>query len=157
MYKWKITSFLVFSGMFWGVSMTSSAIAWLILSSYFASDATETEESIKKEEHEDRPIKTEEEEEMTESDFDSPHAPPGVSKQEAEQIKQEEDAEGPSGVDLQATEAENENDEDDEGQQIRESTGVGTDSGIGTSLESASARGIQRRRSRLFGGHGDGH
>lgn len=139
--------------------MTSSAIAWLILSSYFGSGATETEESTKKERNGDRPIKAEEEE-TTESDFDSPHAPSAGSKQEAEKIKQEEDSEDPedpSGADPQAAEAGNEDDEDDERQQIRENPGVGTDSGIGTSLESASVRGVQRRRSRLFGGHGDGH
>ncbi|KAJ9353570.1 hypothetical protein DTO027B9_5272 [Paecilomyces variotii] len=145
MYRWKITSFLIFSGMFWGVSMASSAIAWLILSSYLGSGAREPEKSIKKEEREDRPIKTEEE--TTDSDSDGYQE---SSKQGIGRVKQEEDPHDEAPFDPHAAEAD---DEDDEGQQIRESPGAGTDSGIGTSLESASAQGIQRRRSRLFGGH----
>ncbi|KAL1848189.1 CCR4-NOT core subunit cdc39 [Paecilomyces lecythidis] len=143
MYRWKLTSFLVFTGMFWGVSMTSSAIAWLTLSSLFGSGAKEPEKSVKKEERDDRPIKAEEEE----SDSDSHEA---SFKREVEHIKQEEDSDDQALVDPHAAEAD---DEDDEGQRIRESSGPGTDSGIGTSLESASAQGVQRRRSRLFGGH----
>lgn len=145
MYRWKLTSFLVFTGMFWGVSMTSSAIAWLILSSLFGSRTKTPEESVKKEGRDDRPIKAEEEE----SDSDSHEA---SFKREVEQIKQEEDSDDQALVDPHAAEADDE-DDDDEGQRIRESSGPGTDSGIGTSLESASAQGVQRRRSRLFGGH----
>lgn len=52
MYRWKITSFIVFSSLFWAVSMSSCGLTWLLLT-WVLQPATpkQEDEKIKEESH----------------------------------------------------------------------------------------------------------
>ncbi|KAJ5683315.1 hypothetical protein N7462_006480 [Penicillium macrosclerotiorum] len=51
MYRWKLTSFVIFSSMFWSVSMASAGLTWFLLT-WALQPATETKEEIKEESRE---------------------------------------------------------------------------------------------------------
>ncbi|KAL2008064.1 hypothetical protein VTN00DRAFT_8046 [Thermoascus crustaceus] len=140
MYNWRILSFLVFSSMFWGVSMIWTTISWLFLSSVFRSGKTESERDIEKEDQGDKQIKTESDEESSD----------GVSAG-GEEIKKEEVGESTRLASILG-EAD---DEGDGGRQSR-TTGARHRPGAGTSQRSGSSWGVQRRRSRVLGGDDDG-
>lgn len=134
MYNWKISSFLVFSAMFWGVSMTSTGVAWLLFASFFSSDAKDREKEVKKEERDDNaPIIKEETDDET---VDPLASIPGAKKEEGleEQTK----------LSSHASEADDESDDVQEGQSA---SAHDEHRATGTGFESPGARRIQRRRS----------
>jgi hypothetical protein len=67
MYRWKLTSFVVFSSLFWTVSMASASLTWFILTWIMQAEKPEAE--IKEEE--DIPEAIKEEPEDTSSSSDS--------------------------------------------------------------------------------------
>ncbi|KAJ5095512.1 hypothetical protein NUU61_004868 [Penicillium alfredii] len=109
MYRWKLTSFVVFSSVFWSLSLASAGATWLLLT--WALRPQETPESIKAE---PRDLIKEEPEEDSSSD-------------ESVVVKKEE----PDSTLVKSYPVE------------------GDESGIGSGLESAEARGVQKRRSHL--------
>lgn len=74
MYRWKITSFVVFSSLFWSVSLLSASLTWLVLT-WVLGAAPKTE--VKEES--DRLVK---DEPVTEEDSDS--SDESVKKEESE-------------------------------------------------------------------------
>ena len=167
MYNHRILSFLAFTGTFWSVSMTSTFLAWLALSTYFSS--ADEQGRIKQDpdgvdSHANGAIKAEEEDDesfdafSTEDLSDTPRTFPTLGRQmplrfpgrSSEGVKREETEEERT-VGLQPLTGEAD-DEDD----FVERRGGRTDSGLGTSLDDEASRreGVQRRRSRLFGGGG---
>ncbi|KAJ5601468.1 Survival protein SurE-like phosphatase/nucleotidase [Penicillium lagena] len=50
MYHWKLTSFAIFSSLFWMLSMASASLTWLLLNTVLQSEATPTK-TIKDEDH----------------------------------------------------------------------------------------------------------
>lgn len=59
MYRWKITSFIVFSSLFWTVSMSSCVLTWLVLTSVLLPATPKEEEENTKEEPHDVVLKNE--------------------------------------------------------------------------------------------------
>ncbi|KAL1989410.1 hypothetical protein VTN96DRAFT_172 [Rasamsonia emersonii] len=159
MYNWRILSFIVFTSMFWGVSMVSTSVAWLLLSSYLSPNNSQSEQPIKREDSGEDDGHGESEEESADpfsgdlSDNQRilptvprqmPQGYPGRAKSEDEGIIKQEEIEGSSAISPLAGEA------DDEAEQVEAMGAAGNfDSGIGTGLDSGST-GVQRRRSRLF-------
>lgn len=79
MYRWKITSFVVFSSLFWTVSMASASLTWFLLTWIMQSETPKGE--IKEEEGEEEfseAIKAEPE------DSNSSDEPIKVKKEESE-------------------------------------------------------------------------
>lgn len=107
MYRWKIASFVIFSSMFWTISMSSASLTWFIVSSIWQSGTPK--EEIKGDSHDDLKEDTETEE--------------GSSLSEGVKVKDEE-------VDSK----------------LLQSYPETHDSGVGSGMESAEARGIQKRR-----------
>ncbi|KAL8658238.1 MAG: hypothetical protein Q9226_001148 [Calogaya cf. arnoldii] len=155
MYHHRILSYVVFTTMFWSSSMISALIAWLVLSSYLASDAT----VAKKEESASPRIKAE----RSESEKDEPFLTEGLSdtsrtfptlgrhvplrftgrEEEVrrggdERVKQEDEVIESAGLQPLMAEA----DDEDEG---IETSGF-RDSGIGTSLDESQRARVQRRK-----------
>ncbi|KAL8846972.1 MAG: hypothetical protein Q9221_007966 [Calogaya cf. arnoldii] len=155
MYHHRILSYVVFTTMFWSSSMISALIAWLVLSSYLASDAT----VAKKEEPASPRIKAE----RSESEKDEPFLTEGLSdtsrtfptlgrrvplrftarEEEVrrggdERVKQEDEIIESAGLQPLMAEA----DDEDEG---IETSGF-RDSGIGTSLDESQRARVQRRK-----------
>ncbi|KAE8138061.1 putative adipose-regulatory protein-domain-containing protein [Aspergillus pseudotamarii] len=133
MYNWKITSFFIFSSLFWSICMTSASISWVIIASISSTGTREPE--VKEEAGDETPIKQEPSEE-TSSLMEAPSASstiPGGKRR----IKREDEYE--------ADDDESEGSPRDRGTLSSKEVGAGT-----TGLESAEARGVQRRRSRLF-------
>jgi seipin len=161
MYNWRILSSVAFTSMFWGVSMVSTGVAWLVLSSYLNRDDTENEKPIKKEDFGEDDGHVESQEEIVDSfsggelsdsqrifptlSRQMPLRYPGRVKSEDDDIFKQEEIEGSAAI--APGEA------DDEAEDVK---GMPTDSGIGTSLDSGSTDSVQRRRSRLFDDHGHG-
>jgi hypothetical protein len=133
MYNHRITSFFVFTCMFWFVEMSFTAMVWACLAFVVSGKSTVTP---KWEGDDDTTIKTEPEGE-------------GTIKQE-----EEEELETPAIHDYPpATEADDEDDEDDD-TPSHSLVGTGTvhisDSGVGTSLDSSAGRAdLVRRRQKL--------
>ena len=170
MYNHRVLSFLAFIAAFWSVSMTSTFLAWLVLSTY-ASSSTSEQGHIKHDpdltdSQANGAIKTEDEEDesfdafSTEDLSDTQRTFPTLGRQmplrfpgRSSDVKREETEdeafEKSSGVQHLMGEADDE-DDDPERRSGR------TDSGLGTSLEEdgGRSRGVQRRRNRLFGGGG---
>lgn len=111
MYRWKITSFVVFSSLFWSVSILSAGLTWLAMAWVLG---TEPKNEIK-EEPEDS-IKEDTEEQDT--------------SDESSEVKKEEP-------------------EEQERRLLSSYPAEGDEAGTGSGLESAEARGVQRRRSHL--------
>ncbi|OJJ51484.1 hypothetical protein ASPZODRAFT_12305 [Penicilliopsis zonata CBS 506.65] len=137
MYNWRITAFVTFTTVFWSTSMVSASIAWLVLASFAGGKGNKTPTKLKNE-----AIKKEEEPEESdvsikeESDEETEQFP--IEREEEE----EEEEEGGEGEEEDQTQP----------QQITTDTSADSDVddpgvGTGTGLESAEARGIQRRRS----------
>jgi hypothetical protein len=144
MYNWRILSFLVFSFSFWSVSMISSSIAWLVLASIW-STKTVNHINIKRETRGKTPIKEEYDDEAADiSALDSPSDSHSPKHQPTSWVKQEEAFEEETKRSYSS--------DTDEGSPDRGSGREAwlSESGAGTGLESAEARGVQRRRSRLF-------
>ncbi|BDD56854.1 hypothetical protein MPDQ_008212 [Monascus purpureus] len=133
MYNWRLSSFAIFSTLFWSISVLSTGAAWAFLAFIFGS---RTERHTKYDKRRDRdksesPIKEE-----TDDEAVNPHSVGPT-------IKEEDDlAEQPS-ASPQTSEADDEYDSAGEGQ----STDVHSESGAGTGFESPGARRLQRRRS----------
>ncbi|BAE57724.1 unnamed protein product [Aspergillus oryzae RIB40] len=124
MYNWKITSFFIFSSLFWSISSLSS---------------TGTREpEVKEEAGDETPIKEEPSEE-TSSLMEAPSAS-STNPEGKRRIKREDEYEA--------------DDDESDGSPRDRGTLPSEEVGAGTGLESAEARGVQRRRSRLFS---DGH
>lgn len=113
MYRWKITSFVVFSSLFWTVSMGSAGITWFLLNWVL---------------HPEKTIKEEQE--------DVKEEPSGLVKDEPEDN-------GSSSEPVKVKK------EEPESSLLQSSPPTGDDSGLGSGMESAEARGVQRRRSHL--------
>ncbi|KAG2412323.1 hypothetical protein HFD88_009880 [Aspergillus terreus] len=131
MYNWKITSFVIFSFLFWNTFMASAGISWLIFASIYKGTWVHPDPEIKPEERDDVVIKKEESAEPT-SLLQTPPVPsndPAETKNKKEEEYQ----------------ADDESDSDTTGVPAASPSG---DSSRGTGLESAEARGLQRRRSR---------
>ncbi|KAL5357796.1 adipose-regulatory protein [Aspergillus floccosus] len=126
MYNWKITSFLIFSFLFWNTFMASAGISWLIFASIYKGAWMRPDPETKLEEHDDVVIKKEESAEPA-SLRQTPPEPSNNSKKEEE---------------YQA------DDESDSDTTRVPAAGPSVESSTGTGLESAEARGLQRRRSR---------
>ena len=167
LYNHRIISYLSFTTTFWAMSITSTLIAWLILSSYFSSSSTP-----KHEPNAATPVPTKSEPSdseifdpfSTEDLSDASRSFPTLGRQmplhysarinrakkeedDEKRIKLEEEEEIQRTTGLQPLTAEAD-DEDDEG----EMEGPGwRDSGLGTSLEEGERRGVQRRRKGLEG------
>ncbi|CAO1601732.1 hypothetical protein XANCAGTX0491_005374 [Xanthoria calcicola] len=155
MYHHRILSYLIFTTMFWSSSMFSALVAWLVLSSYLASDATE----VKKEDQTPRKIKAE----PSESERYEPSLTEGLSDTSRtfptlgchiplhfagrEESARRGSNEGEKQVDevIQSTGLQPllaEADDEDEG---IETSGF-RDSGIGTSLDEIQRGRVQRRK-----------
>ncbi|EAW09599.1 seipin [Aspergillus clavatus NRRL 1] len=142
MYNWRILSFLVFSFAFWSVSMASTSFTWVVLASIWSSK-TDDRLAIKREDRGKTPIKEEPDDETTdlsalESSSDS------QEKQPLSRTKKEEDSE-------EETKQPYTSDTDDDSPTVHGTRHArpGEESGAGTGRESAEARGVQRRRSRI--------
>lgn len=148
--------------MFWGVSIVSTSVAWLLLSSYLSPNNSQSEQSIKREDPGEDDGHGESEEESADpfsgglSDNQrifptgprqTPQRYPGRAKSEDEDTIKQEEAEGSPAISPLSGEA------DDEAEQVEAIGAAGDfDLGIGTGLDSGST-GVQRRRSRLFDDH----
>jgi hypothetical protein len=131
MYNWKITSFVIFSFLFWNTFMASAGISWLIFASIYKGAWVHADPEIKPEERDDVVIKKEESAEPT----SLLQTPPEPSNDPAETKNKKEEE----------YQADDESDSDTTGVPAASPSG---DSSMGTGLESAEARGLQRRRSR---------
>ncbi|KAF1812906.1 hypothetical protein P152DRAFT_435193 [Eremomyces bilateralis CBS 781.70] len=159
MYRWRVGSFVVGTGLFWGVEMGMFLVVWVGLMSYFAGEGDGGEmkgrglgRNGKKETGLE--VKVEEDDESGLSDTER-HFPTfsrlGPSQSTSVKIKKEEGEEEllpqlemPAGAEA--------DDEEDEGHTVlspAERFGGKSDSGLGTSLESERAGENVRRRSRL--------
>lgn len=121
MYRWKLTSFVIFSSMFWTVSMASASLTWFLLNLVMRPEPVLTDE-IKDEEHgikDDEHKIVKEESEMGDIGSSS-----GAVK-----VKEEPEEQGSSSL-LQGYLA-------------------GDEGGIGSGLEDPEGRGLQKRRSHL--------
>jgi hypothetical protein len=144
MYNWRILSFLVFSFGFWSVSMVSSSIAWLVLASLWSTKPT-NQINIKQEARGKTPIKEEYDDEAADiSALDSPSDSHSPKHQSTSRVKREEKFEEETKPSYTS-----DTDEGSHDPGGRRDVWL-SESGAGTGLESAEARGVQRRRSRLF-------
>jgi seipin len=129
MYNWRLSSFVVFTSIFWGFELASMAVLWFGLSMF---TSYKPEPPIKQETVDSGPGKAEN----------------GVKSEDTPaQIKQEEGfsslTEYPT-----ATEADIEDEDGPEPPVIVQPYRGASDSGIGTSLESSASRGpVARKRS----------
>jgi len=171
MYKYWITSFLVFTSAFWMVEMTVALVAWAALSFYIFPAQSEPMKTETPELHVApgaTPIKTEPEDAMIDDTSDTSRIFPTFGRQpplrySSPRVKDEDEDEGvmPAYTPVAAGEAADDEDESDDF--VLDATGVVTggradDSGIGTSLESSVERrdDLRRRRSGGFGGSSRG-
>ncbi|KIW08423.1 uncharacterized protein PV09_01327 [Verruconis gallopava] len=155
MYSFRITSFIILTGMFWTVELIVTTIVWLSLSTYLTSMSSRGAESKKEDtwstKHEPQ-IKDEPE------ISDTPHTFPTLTGQPplhyaSPQVKQEKEEEEEENLpaEHQTHAGEQADDEDDDGGRAQEIRGY-TDSGIGTSMESTGPKStIRRRRSHMDG------
>jgi hypothetical protein len=104
MYRWKLTSFVIFSSLFWTISMGSAGLTWFILSSVL------------------QPVPTQE-----------------VKEESAESVKDEPEDDEPLSEPVKVKQEEPES--------LLQSYPPAGDAGQGSGLESAEARGVQKRRS----------
>lgn len=111
MYRWKITSFFVFSSLFWTVSVGSAGLTWFVLNWVL---------------HPEKTIKEEPE--------DVQEEPSGLVKDEPEDIES-------------SSESGKVKKEEPKSAPLQSYPPTGEDSGRGSGVESAEARGVQRRRS----------
>jgi hypothetical protein len=107
MFRWKLTSFVIFSSLFWTISMGSAGLTWFILSSVL--QPVPTQADVK--------------EESAESVKDEPEDDEPFSEPVKVKVKQEEP------------------------ESLLQSYPPAGDAGQGSGLESAEARGVQKRRS----------
>jgi seipin len=132
MYNWRLTSFIIFTSIFWGIEVSVTVAIWFGLSMVLSSG---TKAEVKTEEAEPAPIKQE----------------PETSEHIGPKIEQEEQ-EAPLHEISPASEGDAEDEEEPEGPVRVEDTHRGgpSDSGLGTSLESSHTRGgtIRRRTSK---------
>jgi hypothetical protein len=107
MYRWKITSFMIFSSMFWTISMSSASLTWFIVSSIWQSGTPKEEPKGDSDDELKGDTETED----------------GSTSSEVVKVKDEE-------VDSK----------------LLQSYPETHDSGVGSGMESAEDRGIQKRR-----------
>ncbi|RAK99784.1 seipin [Aspergillus ibericus CBS 121593] len=154
MYNWRLTSFVVFGCLFWSVSMVSAGVVWVILATLLSGGGEPPRAVVKAEDRSGTPIKAEEDDEpifpaeIPESSSKAPKIKRDEDSEEEEVKEEEEEEEAVKEEESEAlAEAEAEAEEDS-----REDRGEGPSgaAGIGTAVESAHARGVQRRRSHHF-------
>jgi seipin len=130
MYNWRLTSFVIFTTIFWGVELSVTGIIWLFLSTILSSKA-------------ETPMKTEKAKRIKQEE---------VSVEEPSPKIKEEPKEAPLHEVSPASEGDIEDEEEPELGVIVEDSrrGAPSDSGLGTSLESSHTREemIRRRTSR---------
>ena len=165
LYNHRVLSYLFFTTTFWFVSMSSSFLAWVVLSSYFSSSTTkpksedhdlDAKAKIKTEpsEYSDEPFDPLSTEDLSDTSRTFPTlgrqmllrytGRHDAAKREEEEARvKEEEIERTTGIQPLIAEADDEDDEDFGG-------ALGRDSGVGTSLEEGDRRGVQRRKA-LFG------
>ncbi|KAI9704229.1 MAG: hypothetical protein M1836_007090 [Candelina mexicana] len=162
----RIISLLLFTTIFWGVEVMFTSIAWLVLSSYLKTTSQETQ-SIKADgDSENSTVKKEEESDaaFTESLSDTSRSFPTNSRQpplryNPPRVKDEDEDEQEEierTTALQPLTGEADDEEDDDILDLGASRDRRSDSGLGTSMDESAARreGVQRRRTRVFGGSG---
>ncbi|KAE8373398.1 putative adipose-regulatory protein-domain-containing protein [Aspergillus bertholletiae] len=132
MYNWKITSFFIFSSLFWSICMTSASMSWVIIASISSMGKREPEV---KDEADDETLIKQEPSEETSSLMEAPSTS-STNPEEKRRIKREDDYEA--------------DDDESDGSPRDRGTLPSEEAGAGTGLESAGARGVHRRRSRLF-------
>ncbi|PYI34069.1 adipose-regulatory protein [Aspergillus indologenus CBS 114.80] len=137
MYNWKLTSFVIFGFMFWSVSMVTAGMVWALLAIVFHHPKEEGKDVVVKTESDSEAVVKSEDTDEPPSLFDIPSE---ISHIRGTPIKKEEDLDDGGSDSIEDT-------DEDRG---AESSDV---SGTGTGLESAHARGIQRRRSHLTRAH----
>jgi hypothetical protein len=152
-YNYRITAFVLFTTLFYSVSITSMALAWALISSVLgASKEDEWRSKQIKQEGEDKQAKTEEESGTgikIKSEDDTEPATPGTLLPDDKQRSSARDDANDDVLAQQVGPDEVADDEDDEGdtQEIR-GRPFHPDSGIGTSMESEhTTSGLVRRRS----------
>ncbi|THC98977.1 hypothetical protein EYZ11_001528 [Aspergillus tanneri] len=131
-YYWKITSFVVFTFLFWGISMTSASIVWITLTAISVGDKDTHKVKVKKEYRDDFWIKDEPLDESTspwETSLDTSNDQPEQGTKREKEYQADDESDGIS---------------------LSEDHSGGQDaSGAGTGRESPEAQGIQRRRGHL--------
>jgi seipin len=163
MHTWWLLSFAVFTTTFWGVSMISTGIAWLLFSSYLDTSGSKSLGVIDKEDDSVQ-VKAESNDELTETPPDdfprNQHGFSGIlrhiptkSRQyaQSEERTPEGKVDEPPDSDSFSSEA-SETSLKDEGENILP-TEPAIDSGFGTGLGSPSSGEVQRRRSHRFSDH----
>ncbi|KAF2872149.1 putative adipose-regulatory protein-domain-containing protein [Massariosphaeria phaeospora] len=181
MYTYRLSSFVVFTGMFWGVEMGLVLSTWLVFTLLFggSTEQPEAEKSTDKKtiKNEDANPTPTPKPERAPSESDTSRTFPTLPSQKPlhytpaatlsssdAQVKDERQTLGLEDVPVKEEEAD---DEDEDADFVIEESGitgssanVWEDSGIGTSMESSSERaeggGLGRRRSRGGGGGGGG-
>ncbi|KAI9929150.1 hypothetical protein MW887_001554 [Aspergillus wentii] len=143
MYNWRLSSFFVFTFMFWSVSVISTGVVWFILAVLFSTNNGGSDESLIKGTSDRTPIKEESDDESL--DDVSPHDLSGTNPSQIKRIKTEhhEEESKPDYL-LSQPHGEGDYSQGDGGE------GSSRAAGAGTGLESAEARGVQRRRSHLI-------
>lgn len=149
MYKWRLSSFLFFTSMFWTVSMVSTSLAWILFASIFAKEPSSRKKPIKAEEESGYVSVKQEASEETDDPFAAkPQRPRGRDSAQS-LVKSEDTADEPElskGSSLFSSES-----GDDDSALVQEGgiPAARMPAGTGTGLESAEARGVQRRRSHM--------
>lgn len=130
MYNWRITSFVLFGFMFWLVSMLSTSLVWIALAYLFSGKGKgQGDKAIKPETPDD---------ETSIKDEDEDEDRGGLSRFPPDNDSEEENARPEPASTSETEDASHARD-----------IGHG---GMGTGVESAGDRGVQRRRSRMFEG-----
>ncbi|RAL15561.1 seipin [Aspergillus homomorphus CBS 101889] len=138
MYNWRLTSFVIFGFMFWSVSMVTGGMVWAALAILFHRSNGEEKDIVKTENDSETIVKSEDTDELS-SPFDIPSDPAYTRRLK---IKREIDME-------EEGDYMNEDTDEDRGAGPSDVSRTGSGSG----LESAPARGVQRRRSHIFREH----
>lgn len=148
MYKWRLSSFLFFTSMFWSVSMVSTSLAWVLFASILAKEPLSRKKPIKAEEARSSNVSVKQEaDEETDPFVAKPHRVQGRGSAQS-RVKGEEDTDDPElskGSSLFSSDSEGDVGVAQEGGVAAARVPAGT----GTGLESAEARGVQRRRSHM--------
>ena len=133
MYNWRLSSFVVFTALFWTVSVVSTGTVWFVLASIFGGKSKARHVDVKREEDYDESestVKEESDDETRNPHFIKP--------------KIEDDSEEQPGFSPLTSEQEEDDDDD-----LGESTTISARSvfGSGTGFQRPSGLQIQRRRS----------
>lgn len=152
-YNYRITAFALFTTLFYGVSITSMAVAWALISSALAASKEDDWRSKHiKQEGEEKQAKTDQESDIgmkikTEDDTDPTTPGTLLSDDKQKSIARDDTNDDALAEQVGPDEVADDEDDDDGTQEIRGRT-FHPDSGLGTSMESEHATsGLVRRRS----------